>query len=1106
MSDYPNAVERALKNKLGEHPSLLDFIPESKHAAIREGTIDEDLTTYAQNMIDAIDARGGELFLTPGLYTIDGTLVIGDGAAGTLSSRLNVRLIGAGRGLNYDSDTKSSVTIKRRGTSTDPLIRVDGPIVGIEIANLTLNCAGYAENGIEVWSSSACKIYNVNVLNNTKQAIELRTRGNTDPIATGENEIGFINIKTSETLGSGISFGNETGQTTIDTLRTNVHDIFAEVGAQGYGLRFNIADSIWVDGLFTYGAMAGIALCGEHGSGYPSSIVFSNVYPSATGTTYVVSNAEDNGAGKVKLTTEAHPYNTGDFVSVMGVVGVPANGYHEVTVPDSTHLVLDDVTFSGAYISGGIAGPTTIAVRDDRSTPYYGIGLFTSLGAESGALLNDITGIGGIDTAGNFFGDLWFSRQMTSATIAPALRVNSQYAGTNLTGAFGFYRYKEERFRLIGDYFDGLMVYAKDGTDPMAKTWAFLPTGPFVPSGNRTRDIGSTTLRVKEFVGSEADFTAAAVNRYGHVRVDRPNAGALGGTVVIRNTAGTTGAAAALAFELDNTTAFAADGTPEANIVLVARTTASNNAADLEFWSWDGSTEAIGGVMKAARRWLFGTTTDNTTDRVQVEGSLAAGTLASDFWRIGAGSIKPNKTDATQDIGDDTYRVGSVYGKNLDLLKLGTFGNYARIRQLELYNNADDGGLTPLHWKQEVIATLAGSRYWTVKDNAGDEVIRLERALLGATTNDGTIDLHWSPKTNGDRDLGASARAWRWLWADGVRKLFKVDYPSGEPEVKLYANGTNRGGIGSISAAEFEVYAFSGDLTLRPCSGYRVKLSPVYEAFSFPAVAEPTVPADGDVYYDSTDECFYFREDGSWTALGAGLVDWAESSGDLVTSYSAGNRLITMTGDGRSGGLNVYAYGSDGTDPRGSVLFYGSRGTLASPTASQAGDRLGIFGAFGRMSAAWATYGSALIGFYAAGTGGQGEISFRTYDGSSMAERWQVDYVGHLLPGASATYDIGTDTNYVNYGYADYWAAVTAFRIKESSTWYTGTSIALTGVPTLLSYTSLKIRDDSGTIQIWSGSSWVDLSTYGTDGVAFSSVSATNKALTFKGGIITSVT
>jgi hypothetical protein len=319
----------------GARPDARAWIPKTIGATedvwnkIRLWTIDEDLTGYLQNMIDSLDARGGEPFLPPGLYTIDGTLVIGDGTAGVLSTKLNVRLIGAGRGHSNTSATKSAVTIKRRGTSTDPLIRIDGPIVGVEISHLTLDCAGYAENGIEVWSASACKIHNVNILNNTREAIELRLRDQSDPVATGENHISFINIDTSQTRGSGISFGNTSGASYLDILRTRVNDIYAVVGAQGYGMQFNICDSIWADGFYCNSGMAGI-IFNSILSSYPPyempmSLVLSNVYPFvSSAATFAVSNAEDDGTGKVKLTTATHTYTTGDYVSVDGVVGVPA--------------------------------------------------------------------------------------------------------------------------------------------------------------------------------------------------------------------------------------------------------------------------------------------------------------------------------------------------------------------------------------------------------------------------------------------------------------------------------------------------------------------------------------------------------------------------------------------------------------------------------------------------------------------------------------------------------------------------------------------------------------------------------------------------------------
>ncbi|MFK5950848.1 MAG: hypothetical protein QM500_19015 [Methylococcales bacterium] len=69
----------------------------------------------------------------------------------------------------------------------------------------------------------------------------------------------------------------------------------------------------------------------------------------------LVTGAANNGAGKVRLAVEdTSKLTTGETVKVNEVVGTTeANGFHVFTVIDATHIDLDSVNFSNAYVSGG---------------------------------------------------------------------------------------------------------------------------------------------------------------------------------------------------------------------------------------------------------------------------------------------------------------------------------------------------------------------------------------------------------------------------------------------------------------------------------------------------------------------------------------------------------------------------------------------------------------------------------------------------------------------------------------------------------------------------------------------------------------------------------
>lgn len=66
------AVSRQITSKLQDEVSILDFIPESLHAAIKARTSTTDLSLYVANAIAAIDANdGGGLYWPAGTYNVN---------------------------------------------------------------------------------------------------------------------------------------------------------------------------------------------------------------------------------------------------------------------------------------------------------------------------------------------------------------------------------------------------------------------------------------------------------------------------------------------------------------------------------------------------------------------------------------------------------------------------------------------------------------------------------------------------------------------------------------------------------------------------------------------------------------------------------------------------------------------------------------------------------------------------------------------------------------------------------------------------------------------------------------------------------------------------
>ncbi len=132
-------------------------------------------------------------------------------------------------------------------------------------------------------------------------------------------------------------------------------------------------------------------------------------------------------------------------------------------------------------------------------------------------------------------------------------------------------------------------------------------------SGGATPDItlggtltGATTittaatgnnLTINSTVGASTTLNAETI---GNLVINRSNSSGTGGELTIRNAAGGTGSSAALAFELDGSTAFGADGSNQSNAEIRAvNTNSANQSSDLRFSNWSGSAENVNMTIKS---------------------------------------------------------------------------------------------------------------------------------------------------------------------------------------------------------------------------------------------------------------------------------------------------------------------------------------------------------------------------------------------------------------------------------------------------------------------------------------------------------------------------
>jgi hypothetical protein len=152
----------------------------------------------------------------------------------------------------------------------------------------------------------------------------------------------------------------------------------------------------------------------------------------------------------------------------------------------------------------------------------------------------------------------------------------------------------------------------------------------------------------------------------------------------------------------------------------------------------------------------------------------------------------------------------------------------------------------------------------------------------------------------------------------------------------------------------------------------------------------PASPADGDVYYNTTDHKVYSRINGAWVdlaAVGSGSGDVTLNGVQTLTNKTLTDPQVTgkivIDNNGatpfnlsNASGTNIQAVSNDGADSRvvldahgtgvhGALTIRSSRGTGAAPSAVQSGDKIGEMGARGYGATGFSTSSVARVAMYA---------------------------------------------------------------------------------------------------------------------------------------------
>jgi hypothetical protein len=152
----------------------------------------------------------------------------------------------------------------------------------------------------------------------------------------------------------------------------------------------------------------------------------------------------------------------------------------------------------------------------------------------------------------------------------------------------------------------------------------------------------------------------------------------------------------------------------------------------------------------------------------------------------------------------------------------------------------------------------------------------------------------------------------------------------------------------------------------------------------FPASSNPpSTPSSGQVYFDTDDLVAYIYNGTSWVALGDATISTAQtlSNKTLVSPVVTGilfvdnaaslpASLSNATGTiaqfvNQDGDISRFVIDAHGTGAFSAYTARASRGTAASPTATQINDKIGELGARGYGATDWAAQSQGRMVFYA---------------------------------------------------------------------------------------------------------------------------------------------
>lgn len=187
--------------------------------------VNDDTGAFNRGIAACAALGGAVLFVPSGVYKITSTLLIGNGTASVASTYSGVSIIGQSCGAGPDEilGEYGPAQLSWAGPASSAVLTVNGPIGGVNISNLNINCNNIAGSiGLDFLHGVGCEISNILVFSYAGMAYRFQARaGSFWDIGASRNT--FSNLSSSSPTNASGAWGAQFGQ--LSPGATDVADL-----------------------------------------------------------------------------------------------------------------------------------------------------------------------------------------------------------------------------------------------------------------------------------------------------------------------------------------------------------------------------------------------------------------------------------------------------------------------------------------------------------------------------------------------------------------------------------------------------------------------------------------------------------------------------------------------------------------------------------------------------------------------------------------------------------------------------------------------------------------------------------------------------------------